>query len=126
MSEHTKGKLEVIPGDSLLSIKFEDGPRLGQIGFAPYWEKFSAEDAANARRLAAAWNALSGLSTDEIEAGLIGDVRAVLAELINDVTAYRCEPCPDIAAKIGTGRGDDLEHVNQGCAVLSRMARKEG
>lgn len=88
--EHTAGRLER-HGHNLSTILPSGYPRRiaqtysvarGSPGIEP--DVPASEGDANARRIAAAWNACENLSTDELERGIVADLLAALRECVTD------------------------------------------
>lgn len=95
-AEHTPGRLEtdgtVIfsrPGN-VLARTVNRNAAYGTVTKITSWD----EQGANARRLAAAWNACEGIPTDELERGIVTDLLAACKLALADIYGVGGQTAP--------------------------------
>ncbi len=101
MSEHTKGKLKLDTWGGCLDIVTDDAKEIFIAKVEVTSVATSTETReANARRLVACWNALDGISTEDLESGNLAE--AYLAKIFKDLKSkgLSCPiEAPDVSRK---------------------------
>ena len=102
--KHTPGLIrDTVPPSSCMTTRYlegdENGVHIAKVGHMDYTSGDVYSDVANARRLAAAWNACDKLPTAELTAGLLlnqksalADCLALLGKLCESAVALRDTP----------------------------------
>lgn len=100
--EHTKGRL-IVSGDELLN---EDAGRIGEVSDFDGWRDLPLGMAkANARRLAASWNACKGIETETLESRAV-EPCDICGAASHNLRANRAEARADTATALLTEARD--------------------
>jgi hypothetical protein len=116
MSERTTGRLAV---EDDTDIVMEDGTTLCDVVYATDSKEV---DAATARHLVAAWNAAEalGLTTEQLEAGVLAELVAVL-ELVRERDDQALTVMSDLGLDLP--KTEDMEVVNAIRDVLAKIGK---